>query len=547
MVGALDLQISVNQARSQYGQSGQSSEENCVEDGKCCKLLHGTLTVQRFDSATLDALSAAVNYRVQHSPKSVSPMDSRSVILFCVSCNAQRVVAPPDDACAECGTQLSELQQSSTLETVLFPVDGSLDDTQELSSEKVLKQLFQEQISVYQFDSLLGAGAMGKVYLATHEHLDRKCAVKILSPKVVKRDEDYVARFQNEGRTAAALVHPNIVTTHAIGEHEGFHFLEMEYIPGKTLRQLIEEEGRLTPLRATALTAQIAEGLGHAHAVGIIHSDLKAENVLLTSQGIPKIVDFGLAKQVKIHDVTTTTQLVGTPYYMAPELFSGVAPNRQSDVYALGVCYFAMLTGELPYQGETLTDVRKSILDDPLPSLRKAAPEMSLEMGECLSLLLSKAPSNRPRDGIEATQLLQAVMGGSRDLESLIQEAFGGTKNISWTRDGLNYTIRLTLPDGRGQTVYLEPSHHRSTDRLLLIYSTCCPADAEFYEQVLRINAELSHGSIAVRDIDGQPFFVMVDTYPRATVDAEEIRRTVLELGYHADDLEKELDGNDHH
>lgn len=474
-------------------------------------------------------------------------MDSHSVILFCVSCKTQRVVNPSERTCAECGTDLSELEQTSTLETVMIPMDGALDDTHEISSEDVIQQLLQEQVSVYRFQSLLGAGAMGKVYLATHEHLERQCAVKILSPKVVKQDEDYVARFQNEGRTAAALVHPNIVTTHAIGEHEGFHFLEMEYISGRTLRQLIEEEGALTPLRATSLAYQIAEGLGHAHAVGVIHSDLKVENVLLSSQGIPKIVDFGLAKQVRNHDVTSTTKLVGTPHYMAPELFSGVAPNRQSDVYALGVCYFVMLTGQLPYQGETLTDVRKAILDDPLPSLRKVAPEMSLEMGECLSLLLAKAPSNRPRDGIEAAQLLQAVMGGSRDLEALIQEAFSGAKNIIWERDGLQYTVQLTLPDGRGQTLYLEPSNHRSTDRLLLIYSTCCPADPAYYEEVLRLNAELSHGSIAIRNIHGQDYFVMVDTYPRATVDAEEIRRSILELGYHADDLEKELTGHDHH
>ena len=474
-------------------------------------------------------------------------MDSRSIILFCASCNAQRVVNDDEEICAECGTHLSQIEQSSTLETVMLPLDGSLDDTHELSSDAVSQQLFQEKVSIYRFESLLGAGAMGKVFLATHEHLERKCAVKILSPKVVKQDEDYVSRFQNEGRTAAALVHPNIVTTHAIGEHEGFHFLEMEYISGKTLRQLIEEEGALTPLRATGLAYQIAEGLGHAHAVGIIHSDLKAENVLLTSQGIPKIVDFGLAKQVKTRDATSTTKLVGTPHYMAPELFSGIAPNRQSDVYALGVCYFVMLTGKLPYQGETLTDVRKAILDDPLPSLRKSAPEMSLEMGECLSLLMAKAPSNRPRDGIEAAQLLQAVMGGSRDLETLIQEAFSGAQNITWSREGLKYTVQLTLPDGRGQKLYLEPSHHRSTDCLLLIYSTCCPADHAYYEEVLRLNAELSHGSIAIREIDGEDYFVMVDTYPRATVDAEEIRRSVLELGYHADDLEKELTGDDNH
>jgi len=474
-------------------------------------------------------------------------MNRRSLSLFCSSCNSQRIVPPDTEHCTHCGAILTESENTSAFETVLVSVDGSLDDTHELSPESVAEQIFRERLSIYRFDSLLGAGAMGKVFLATHEHLQRKCAVKILSPKVVRQDEDYVSRFQNEGRTAAALIHPNIVTTHAIGEQEGFHFLEMEYIPGKTLRQVIEEEGPLTPLRATSLATQIAEGLGHAHSLGIVHSDLKVENILLTAQGIPKIVDFGLAKRVKTHDSETTTTLVGTPHYMAPEMFSGVAPNRQTDVYALGVCYFVMLTGQLPFQGETFIDIRNSIQNQSLPSLRKLAPDISLEMGECLSLLMAKAPSNRPRDGIEAAQLLQAVMGGSRDLESLIQEAFAGTDQIVWSRDGFKYTIDLKLPDGRGQKLFLEPSRHRSTDRLLLIYSTCGPACPEYYHAALRLNAELSHGSIAVREIEGREYFVMVDTYPRATVDAEEIRRSVLELGYHADDLEKELTGHDRH
>ena len=474
-------------------------------------------------------------------------MDSRSFILFCASCNAQRVIEGEEQNCGYCGSRLSGLDASSTMETVLLPVSGELDDTQSLTPEKVAEEVFRERLSIYRFESLLGAGAMGKVFLAEHEHLQRKCAVKILSPKVVQHDEDYVARFRNEGRTAAALVHPNIVTTHAIGEHEGFHFLEMEFIPGKTLRQLIEEEGQLTPLRATGLAAQIAEGLGHAHAVGIIHSDLKVENILLTSQGIPKLVDFGLAKQVLTSDPEDARKLVGTPHYMAPELYAGVAPNRQRDVYALGDCYFVMLTGQLPFKGDTLIDVRESIVGGSIPSLRKLAPEMSLEMGECLSLLMSKAPANRPRDGIEAAQLLQAVMGGHRDLESLMQEAFAGASNITWQREGLKYIVQLTLSDGRGQTIYLEPSHHRSTDRLLLIYSTCCRAEPGYYAEALKLNAELSHGSIAIREIDGEEYFVMVDTYPRATVDAEEVRRSVLELGYHADDLEKALTGHDEH
>lgn len=470
-----------------------------------------------------------------------------SVVRFCVACNAQRLVSIEIERCGQCGSRLTSLDAVSLHETVILlpgdprknEADASLQDTQEL---------FREELSVYQLESLLGAGAMGYVYLATHARLERKCAVKILSPRVVRHDEDYVARFHNEGRTAAALVHPNIVTTHSIGEHEGYHFLEMEYIAGRTLRELVDEEGQLTPLRATGLAAQIAEGLGHAHSAGVIHSDLKAENILLTPQGRPKLVDFGLAKQVQDSEPGTTTKLIGTPHYMAPELFNGVPPNSQSDVYALGVCYFFMLTGQLPFSGETLTDLRSAIVMQSVPSLRELAPGLSLEMAECLSLMMSKAPANRPRDGIEAAQLLCAVMGQSRDLESLLHEAFNGASDVAWQReDGGRYSIDLDLPDGRRQKLYLEPSSHRSADRLLLIYSTCCEMDPGYFEDALRINAELLHGAIAIRDIDGKEYFVMVDTYPRATVDPEEIRRSVLEVGFQADEVEKRLTGGDRH
>jgi serine/threonine-protein kinase len=450
----------------------------------------------------------------------------------------------------KCGARLTSLDAVSLNETVILIPNssGEGNGTQPGTPPQGLQELFREQLSVYHLESLLGAGAMGYVYLATHAQLGRKCAIKILSPRVVRHDEDYVARFHNEGRTTAALVHPNIVTTHSIGEHGGYHFLEMEFIAGRTLRELVDEEGKLTPLRATSLAAQIAEGLGYAHSEGIIHSDLKAENILLTPQGIPKLVDFGLAKQVQESEPGTTTKLIGTPHYMAPELFNGVAPNTQSDVYALGVCYFFMLTGQLPFSGETLTELRSSIVMQPIPSLRESAPGLSLEMAECLSLMMSKAPANRPRDGIEAAQLLRAVMGQSRDLESLLHEAFNGATDVAWKREGGGrYSIDLSLPDGRHQKLYLEPSSHRSADRLLLIYSTCCEVDPGYFRDALCMNAELLHGAIAIREIDGQEYFVMVDTYPRATVDPEEIRRSVLEVGFQADEVEKRLTGIDRH
>src|SRR5580692_7789153 len=132
-------------------------------------------------------------------------------------------------------------------------------------------------------------GAMGRVYLAHHEDLDRKCALKVLSPRVCQTEIDYVRRFVHEGRAAAALVHPNIVTTHAIGESCGYRFLEMEFVPGRSLQDLVEYERRLLPTRAMALAVRIAEGLSAAHQEGIVHRDLKPDNVLISVQAIPKI------------------------------------------------------------------------------------------------------------------------------------------------------------------------------------------------------------------------------------------------------------------
>ena len=398
------------------------------------------------------------------------------------------------------------------------------------------------RVNVYDCQTLLGAGGMGRVYLAHHSQLHRYCALKILSPSLAAHDFDYVERFKNEGRSAAALIHPNIVTIHATGASDGYHFLEMEFISGRSLQQLVNEEGRLSPVRATVLACGIAEGLAAAHRANVLHRDLKPDNVLLTKRGIPKIADFGLAKRIHHED---SGHLVGTPNFMAPELLVGTSHSQAHDVYALGVCYFLLLTGQLPFVGSTLAELRRRVRDERVPNVRDLAPDVTLEMAECVSLMLAKSPANRPDDGTEAAQLLRAVAGQVRDLDSLLREGLGEEKGTSWSRHGNRYHVTITLPDGRRQSLVVEPSDHRGTERLLLIYSVCCPATPEFYEEALRINSDVPHGGLAIRDVDGTPHFVMVDTYPRATVDPEEIRRSILEIAVRADDVERELTGED--
>ncbi len=463
--------------------------------------------------------------------------------MFCESCQLTYVPAPPaDETCPKCG-QLPETNES----TVMVSVDGRSRTTHVTASDaKEVDELVGHDLGVYRLEGLLGAGAMGRVYLARHRDLERSCAVKILPPRLVQNDPAYVLRFSNEGRSTASLVHPNIITVHAIGQERGFHFLEMEFVAGQTLQGLVKVDGPQSPERATAIVARIAQGLACAHDNGVLHRDLKLDNVLLTHTGIPKIADFGLAKRVLVTtEALLSRELVGTPAYMAPELFAGEDASIASDVYALGVCYYVLLTGQYPYHSPKLSDLVRQVQHEPLPNPRRHAPRLTLEMAECLHQLLAKAPGNRPADAHRAGQLLLAVLGQAEDLGSLVEQAFASHPQVSWRREGEKYHLELKFSNGRRQRVLIEPSEHAAADRLVTITSLCARADAHYYETALRLNSVMQHGAVAVREIQGEPYFVMVNNYPRMTVDAEEIRRSVLDVAHQADAFERMLIGVD--
>ncbi|HUG90235.1 MAG TPA: serine/threonine-protein kinase [Planctomycetaceae bacterium] len=470
--------------------------------------------------------------------------------LYCAGCNERFRHAA--GVCPRCGADLSQTPDPVLAETLLLkdasddfrgsdPADSAADGGDDESD-----QLVGRCLHIYECHSLLGRGGMGRVYLARHLDLHRPCALKILSPRAAARDVDYVQRFQLEGRAAAALVHPNVVTIHAIGQCDSLHYLEMEFVAGPSLAQLVRDEGRLTPIRATALATRVAEGLAAAHRQNIVHRDLKPDNVLLTHQGIPKIADFGLAKRI-VSGTDHSRHLAGTPNFMAPELFDGCPATPASDVYALGATYFLLLTGRFPYVAGSLSRLMQAVRYDPLPSVRSEFPDIPLEMAECLNLLMAKCPDARPRSAIGAAQLLAAVWGQVRDIESLLIEALHDHPGVTWTRTGSRYRLNVQLAEGRRQTVLVEPSEHAAAERLLVISSLCCPAQPEYFEQALRLNGEMAHGSLAIRELDGRPMFCVVNSYPRSTVDPEEVRRSVLEIAIRADAVEKLLTGADDH
>lgn len=458
-----------------------------------------------------------------------------------------RFASNADDACPRCGVSVDLGLTIASLPTQLFK-SGPLNKlTTSSPYVESLNHLIGRELHVYQCRSLLGRGGMGWVYLARHRDLSRECALKILSPKLVQQDPNYLEHFLNEGRAAASLSHPNIVTIHAVGEADGHHFLEMEFLRGQSLQQLLDQ-APLSPLRATSIICQVAQGLATAHQKGILHRDLKPDNILLTHRGIAKIGDFGLAKRLHPSSAETVPEtLAGTPHYMAPELFQGFSSTTACDVYSLGICYFSLLTGRLPFPRRSLNELVTAALHDPLPKITDICEQATPEMIDCLNALTARSPANRPQSGLEASSLLQAVLGHLRDFETLMHDAFEGTPHVTWTRKENQYQLKVPLTDGRGQTVYIESSDHASDHRLLTIFSTCCPVQPHYFEQALRLNNEISHGGIAIRDVDGQSFFVMVDTYPSATVDAEEIRQSVFEIARQADFIEHKLTGQDIH
>lgn len=467
--------------------------------------------------------------------------------LFCVGCNERFPCDSGDEACPNCGYRFLFSDTSSDETIVSRPAEEEgFREIAKIAAED--DPLIGQSLHVYQCVSLIGSGGMGRVYLAVHNDLERRCALKLLSPRRAVCDEEYVARFIEEGRSAASLVHPNIVTVHAVGQVDGKHFLEMEFIAGRSLQQLITDESQLTVPRALSLIARTADGLAAAHRDDIIHRDVKPDNIMLTKRGEPKISDFGLAKRVLNRKGKPIADGVcGTPNYMAPELFLGDTATPASDVYALGVTLFLALTGQLPYKAQTLGQLRWQGRNEPVPNVREIRPDIPLEVATCVAKMTAPAPGNRPKDAVEASQLLHAVLGHERDLESLLIEAFRHEPGITWTRHEDFYTLVRSLPNNRSQTVFVEPSDHTVGDRLLLFYSICGPAQTEYYEQALRLNSEMLHGSLALRVINGEPHFVVVDTYPRSTVDPEEIRRTVLNIAQNADQVEHRLTGLDRH
>ncbi len=401
------------------------------------------------------------------------------------------------------------------------------------------QELLGSNLSQYRIESLLGRGSMARVFKAIHMGLDRVCALKIMNPRLVSSHRVNRDQFWAEARAAANLIHPHVVTIHNLGSDQGYDYIEMEYVAGAvSLRDCLIHRGPLEPVLAARLVRQVALALHEAHGSGLIHRDVKPANVLLTSCGHAKLADFGLAQRLL---GLTTRKLAGTPSFMAPELFKGAPASPQSDLYAVGVMLYYLVSGLLPFTAPTIKALIRLHHTQPVPDLRASGQTIPEGFMAIILRCLAKAPENRFASARELAEELRLEIHRLRDTESLVRESVRG---LDCFVHGARESFRILLPQQQGerlQEVFIEVNDGKDDERFLSVFSVCGPADAIHHAAALTMNARLTYGSISIRHVLGAPMFVMTRTFPRDRVRPGELRAAILEIARRSDQIEQQL------
>jgi len=260
----------------------------------------------------------------------------------CPKCHSEN---PPDSRyCSKCATLLSSSKERpiSVTKTLQMPVE-----------ELTIGSIFAGR---YQIIEELGRGGMGRVYKVLDKDIDEKVALKLLNPEIAA-DEDTIQRFRNELKFARKITHKNVCRMYDLGEEKGTPYITMEYVPGEDLKSSVRRMGQLTIAKSVSIAKQVCEGLAEAHRLGVVHRDLKPQNIMVDSEGNAHIMDFGIARSLETKGVTGTGMIIGTPEYMSPEQVEGKQVDRRSDVYSVGVILYEMVTGRVPFEGDTALSI----------------------------------------------------------------------------------------------------------------------------------------------------------------------------------------------
>ncbi len=271
----------------------------------------------------------------------------------------------------------------------------------------------------YQIMEELGRGGMAVVYKAYQKSLNRYVALKVLPPQL-GFDQEFVERFQREARAAAGLQHPNIVVVYDVGHEEGVHYIVMEFLEGRTLKAVIDNESPMPPQRVQTIVSQIGAALDYAHQRGFVHRDVKPSNVFVGEGDRITLTDFGIAKAAsEAQQLTRTGMLMGTPEYMSPEQASGAKVDRRTDLYALGVVLYQMVVGQAPFRGTTPHATLHAVIYEAPPPPRQLNPKVTPALESVVMKAVAKQPEGRFQSGAEMSSALEAAMSGRGEVAAV--------------------------------------------------------------------------------------------------------------------------------
>ena len=299
--------------------------------------------------------------------------------------------------------EASEVEAGATLTAM----GGGLDEARRAEAIKVTTAdaelaLGSHVSNRYRIERLLGRGGMGAVYLAHDEVLGELVALKVISSSWSHDQRGLIDRLRREASAARKVSSPSVIRIHDLGEtKDGLVYISMEYFPGKTLAEILETRGTLSPAMITEIIGQICDGLEAAHAAGVIHRDLKPQNVLVGERNAVKLIDFGLAKTAFMSGMTATGLILGTPYYMSPEQVRGKDVDARSDIYSLGALTYHAVTGEPPFQAETPIAVGFAHCSETARPAKQLRSGISDKLNDVIMAALAKDPRDRPQSAAE--------------------------------------------------------------------------------------------------------------------------------------------------
>lgn len=280
----------------------------------------------------------------------------------------------------------------------------------------------------YRLDERIASGGMGSVYAATDQRLERKVAVKLLKEGLAE-DPTFIERFRREARAAGALSHPNIAAVYDFGSDDRCHYMVMELAPGQDLSRVLRDEGPLDPDRARSIAAQIAAALTHAHAAGVVHRDIKPPNVILDANDNVKVTDFGIARAAGDATLTATGSVLGSAHYISPEQAGGAEVGPATDIYSLGIVLYEMLTGTVPFTGDSIVAVAMRHVSDDVPP----PSELRTDVPQHLDQVVRRATMKDPHERYATAAELRSALLSDEGDATAVGGPVGATERIETT------------------------------------------------------------------------------------------------------------------